>query len=74
MIDITTATNNQLDALIPENDDKQGEIMLEATTFRFDGSDLMPGAIGAGLLEGAALFDEAEDFGVGEEEEGDPSP
>jgi hypothetical protein len=27
-------------------------------------------AIGAGLLEGAALFDEAEDFGVGEEEEG----
>lgn len=26
----------------------QGQIMLEATTFRFDGSDLMPGRIGAG--------------------------
>ena len=27
---------------------KQGEILQNATTFRFDGSDLMPGAIGAG--------------------------
>jgi alpha-glucoside transport system substrate-binding protein len=27
---------------------KQGEIFLNATTFRFDGSDLMPGAVGAG--------------------------
>ncbi|TCS36162.1 ABC transporter substrate-binding protein [Reinekea marinisedimentorum] len=27
---------------------RQGEILLNATTFRFDGSDLMPGAIGAG--------------------------
>jgi alpha-glucoside transport system substrate-binding protein len=27
---------------------KQGEILLNASTFRFDGSDLMPGAIGAG--------------------------
>ena len=26
----------------------QGQILLDATTFRFDGSDLMPGAIGAG--------------------------
>ena len=26
----------------------EGEILLEATTFRFDGSDLMPGAVGAG--------------------------
>ena len=26
----------------------QGEILQNATTFRFDGSDLMPGAIGAG--------------------------
>jgi len=25
-----------------------GEILLQATTFRFDGSDLMPGAVGAG--------------------------
>lgn len=26
----------------------EGKILLDATTFRFDGSDLMPGAIGAG--------------------------
>jgi alpha-glucoside transport system substrate-binding protein len=29
---------------------KQGEIMATATTFRFDGSDLMPGKIGAGAF------------------------
>jgi len=29
---------------------KQGEILLGATTFRFDGSDLMPGPIGAGAF------------------------
>jgi alpha-glucoside transport system substrate-binding protein len=29
---------------------KQGEILLNATTFRFDGSDLMPGPIGAGAF------------------------
>ena len=28
----------------------QGEILLDATTFRFDGSDLMPGPIGAGAF------------------------
>ncbi len=27
---------------------KQGEILLNSTTFRFDGSDLMPGGVGAG--------------------------
>ena len=27
---------------------KQGEILSTASTFRFDGSDLMPGAVGAG--------------------------
>ena len=27
---------------------KFGDILLNATTFRFDGSDLMPGAVGAG--------------------------
>ena len=27
---------------------KQGEILANATTFRFDGSDLMPGKVGAG--------------------------
>ena len=29
---------------------QQGEILLNATTFRFDGSDMMPGAIGAGAM------------------------
>ncbi|ORT48705.1 alpha-glucoside ABC transporter substrate-binding protein [Vibrio sp. qd031] len=29
---------------------KQGAILLDATTFRFDGSDLMPGKIGAGAF------------------------
>lgn len=29
---------------------KQGEILLDATTFRFDGSDLMPGKVGAGAF------------------------
>lgn len=29
---------------------KMGDILLNATTFRFDGSDLMPGAIGAGVF------------------------
>jgi len=27
---------------------KQGKILVDASTFRFDGSDLMPGAVGAG--------------------------
>jgi alpha-glucoside transport system substrate-binding protein len=29
---------------------KMGEILLGADTFRFDGSDLMPGAVGAGTF------------------------
>jgi len=29
---------------------KMGDILLQADTFRFDGSDLMPGAIGAGVF------------------------
>ncbi len=29
---------------------KQGEILTQASTFRFDGSDLMPGKIGAGAF------------------------
>lgn len=29
---------------------KQGEILITATTFRFDGSDMMPGKIGAGAF------------------------
>ena len=39
-----------LDAYANETLRKQGEILLNATTFRFDGSDLMPGAIGAGAF------------------------
>ncbi|EEW25529.1 ABC transporter substrate-binding protein [Rhodobacter ferrooxidans] len=29
---------------------KMGDILLQADTFRFDGSDLMPGAVGAGVF------------------------
>ncbi len=29
---------------------RMGEVLLNATTFRFDGSDMMPGAIGAGAF------------------------
>ncbi len=29
---------------------KMGDILLNATTFRFDGSDLMPGGVGAGVF------------------------
>jgi alpha-glucoside transport system substrate-binding protein len=29
---------------------REGEILTTATTFRFDGSDLMPGKIGAGAF------------------------
>ena len=27
-----------------------GDVLLNATTFRFDGSDLMPGGVGAGTF------------------------
>jgi len=36
------------DAYANDSLKKQGDILLQATTFRFDGSDLMPGKIGAG--------------------------
>ena len=29
---------------------KEGDVLTSATTFRFDGSDLMPGKIGAGAF------------------------
>ncbi|WP_372880630.1 ABC transporter substrate-binding protein [Psychromonas sp.] len=38
------------DAYANETLKKQGQILLDATTFRFDGSDLMPGKIGAGAF------------------------
>ena len=37
-----------LDAYATPTLRKQGEILQNATTFRFDGSDLMPGSVGAG--------------------------
>jgi alpha-glucoside transport system substrate-binding protein len=39
-----------LDAYANDTLRGQGEILLNATTFRFDASDLMPGAIGAGAF------------------------
>ena len=49
---------------------RQGDILLQATTFRFDASDLMPGAIGAGafwtgmvdFVSGASAEDVANDI------------
>jgi alpha-glucoside transport system substrate-binding protein len=38
------------DAYANETLKKQGQILLDATTVRFDGSDLMPGKIGAGAF------------------------
>ncbi|MCD7059185.1 ABC transporter substrate-binding protein [Pelagibacterium xiamenense] len=45
---LTPNTNVNLDAYANEALRGQGQILLDATTFRFDGSDLMPGAVGAG--------------------------
>ena len=42
--------NNNRDAYGNDALKKQGDILLNATTFRFDGSDLMPGKIGAGAF------------------------
>ncbi|WP_404406059.1 ABC transporter substrate-binding protein [Pelagibacterium halotolerans] len=45
---LTPNKNVSLDAYANAALRGQGEILLDATTFRFDGSDLMPGAVGAG--------------------------
>jgi len=45
---LTPHTGVNLDAYADATLRGQGEILLNSTTFRFDGSDLMPGAIGAG--------------------------
>ncbi len=47
---LTAHTGVNIDAYANDPLKKQGEILLNATTFRFDGSDLMPGAIGAGTF------------------------
>jgi alpha-glucoside transport system substrate-binding protein len=45
---LTPHAGVNLDAYETDTLRGQGEILLGATTFRFDGSDLMPGAVGAG--------------------------
>ncbi len=47
---LTPFKGANLDAYGSEPQRKQGEILTNATTFRFDGSDLMPGAVGAGTF------------------------
>lgn len=47
---VTPYTAINVDAYGDETLRKMGQILLDATTFRFDGSDLMPGAIGAGAF------------------------
>lgn len=47
---LTPLKTANLDAYANETLRKQGQILLDATTFRFDGSDLMPGKIGAGAF------------------------
>ncbi|MEY1555448.1 ABC transporter substrate-binding protein [Yoonia sp. R2331] len=47
---LTPHTGVNLDAYADATLRGQGEILQNATTFRFDGSDLMPGAVGAGTF------------------------
>jgi alpha-glucoside transport system substrate-binding protein len=47
---LTPHSGVNLDAYANDSLRKQGQILLEATTFRFDASDLMPGKIGAGAF------------------------
>lgn len=46
----TPYRNVNMDAYASDTQRKMGQILLDATTFRFDGSDLMPGAVGAGAF------------------------
>ncbi len=47
---LTPFKEANLDTYANDSLKKQGQILLGATTFRFDGSDLMPGKIGAGAF------------------------
>jgi alpha-glucoside transport system substrate-binding protein len=47
---LTPHLDVNLDAFADDSLRAMNEILLEATTFRFDGSDLMPGEIGAGAF------------------------
>ena len=46
----TPHTGVNMEAYASETQRKMGQILLDATTFRFDGSDLMPGSVGAGAF------------------------
>jgi alpha-glucoside transport system substrate-binding protein len=45
---LTARKGVNLDAYANDTLRKEGQVVLNATTFRFDASDLMPGAVGAG--------------------------
>jgi len=47
---LTPLKTVNIDAYANETLKKEGQILSDATTFRFDGSDLMPGKIGAGAF------------------------
>ena len=47
---LTPLTSANLEAYSDDTKRALGEILTSATTFRFDGSDLMPGGIGAGTF------------------------
>jgi alpha-glucoside transport system substrate-binding protein len=47
---LTPLKSVNLDAYLNDALRGQGEILINATTFRFDGSDLMPGGVGAGTF------------------------
>jgi alpha-glucoside transport system substrate-binding protein len=47
---LTPLTSVNPDAYANDLLRRQGEVLLQGTSFRFDGSDLMPGAIGAGAF------------------------
>lgn len=47
---VTPYTGANVEAYDDPTVRRMGEILLDATVFRFDGSDLMPGAIGAGAF------------------------
>ncbi|MEL6202949.1 MAG: ABC transporter substrate-binding protein [Pseudomonadota bacterium] len=47
---LTPHTGVNLDTYMNDALKGQGEILVNATTFRFDGSDLMPGGVGAGTF------------------------
>ena len=47
---LTPHTSANVDLYASDTQRAQGQILLDATTFRFDASDLMPGAIGTGAF------------------------